>query len=105
MRDLRLNHLRLLQLMAIVGSAMLLPFWALCDLRRIVIVIQSVSFPPTLTIKLKESVRIMSLCFQTFHCFTEVTLLFHVEFLEVTKERKKGMECHNLVCCGACAGC
>ena len=60
MRDLRLNHLRLLQLMAIVGSAMLLPFWALCDLRRIVIVIQSVRFPPTLTIKLKESVRIMS---------------------------------------------
>ncbi|XP_068676440.1 solute carrier family 35 member E1-like [Montipora foliosa] len=41
MRDLRLNHLRLLQLMAIVGSAMLLPFWALCDLRRIIIVIQS----------------------------------------------------------------
>ena len=43
MRDLRLNHLRLLLLMAIIASAMLIPFWALYDLRRVILVIESVS--------------------------------------------------------------
>lgn len=41
MRDLRLNHLRLLLLMAIIASAMLIPFWALYDLRRVILVIES----------------------------------------------------------------
>lgn len=40
MRDLQLNHLRLLSLMAIIASAMLLPFWALYDLRRIIILFE-----------------------------------------------------------------
>lgn len=43
MRDLQLNHLRLLLLMASIASAMLLPAWALYDLRRIVLVLESVS--------------------------------------------------------------
>lgn len=43
MRDLQLNHLRLLSLMAIIASAMLLPFWALYDLRRIIILFEMVS--------------------------------------------------------------
>ena len=43
MRDLCLNHLRLLLLMAIIASAMLIPFWALYDLRRVILVIESVS--------------------------------------------------------------
>ncbi|KAL9951237.1 hypothetical protein ACROYT_G043862 [Oculina patagonica] len=37
MRDLQLNHLRLLLLMASIASAMLVPVWALYDLRRIII--------------------------------------------------------------------
>ena len=43
MRDLHLNHLRLLLLMASIASAMLLPAWALYDLRRIVLVLEKVS--------------------------------------------------------------
>ncbi|XP_020629593.1 solute carrier family 35 member E1-like [Orbicella faveolata] len=41
MRDLQLNHLRLLLLMASIASTMLLPAWALYDLRRIVLVLES----------------------------------------------------------------
>ena len=43
MKDLHLNHLRLLLLMATIASVMLIPFWALYDLRRIILVIESVS--------------------------------------------------------------
>ncbi|XP_015761554.1 PREDICTED: solute carrier family 35 member E1-like isoform X2 [Acropora digitifera] len=41
MRDLQLNHLRLLLLMTIMASLMLLPFWALYDLRKIIILVQT----------------------------------------------------------------
>ncbi|KAJ7386436.1 hypothetical protein OS493_008564 [Desmophyllum pertusum] len=41
MKDLQLNHLRLLLLMASIASAMLVPAWALYDLRRIIIVLES----------------------------------------------------------------
>lgn len=43
LRDLQLNHLRLLLLMATIASAMLLPTWALYDLRRIILELESVS--------------------------------------------------------------
>ena len=43
LRDLQLNHLRLLLLMATIASAMLLPAWALYDLRRIILELESVS--------------------------------------------------------------
>jgi len=42
MTDLQLNHLRLLLLMTIMASLMLLPFWALYDLRKIIILVQTV---------------------------------------------------------------
>lgn len=42
-RDLQLNHLRLLLLMASIASAMLVPVWALYDFRRIIIELESVS--------------------------------------------------------------
>ncbi|XP_058962103.2 solute carrier family 35 member E1-like [Pocillopora verrucosa] len=41
LRDLQLNHLRLLLLMATIASAMLLPTWALYDLRRIILELES----------------------------------------------------------------
>lgn len=41
LRDLQLNHLRLLLLMATIASAMLLPVWALYDLRRIILELES----------------------------------------------------------------
>lgn len=41
LRDLQLNHLRLLLLMATIASAMLLPAWALYDLRRIILELES----------------------------------------------------------------
>ncbi|XP_074611510.1 solute carrier family 35 member E1-like [Acropora palmata] len=41
MTDLQLNHLRLLLLMTIMASLMLLPFWALYDLRKIIILVQT----------------------------------------------------------------
>jgi len=41
MRDLHLNHLRLLLLMAVIASVMILPLWALYDLRRIITVIET----------------------------------------------------------------
>lgn len=43
LRDLQLNHLRLLLLMATIASAMLIPAWALYDLRRIILELDSVS--------------------------------------------------------------